>query len=312
MGYPFAMPNTASPPAHAHLRPALALIYLAFFTLGMVGSMTGALVPALRVIYRLDFRTAMAAQWLVLVVSGTLALPVLHALERLGAFRTICAALAVLAIACGVVAMAIGAPWFALVLAGLAILAVGTTALQVSGNPMVTALVDARESHSRLALAQAFNSLGVLGGVNLGATVMLGKGGSAPNLTAGVTQAYGMIAAFTLAALAMFVLGRRWLPAQVAVNHPALSARRWPRAGPGRGVGIALYVGAEGAIGSVLINFLHQPDVLGLSLGTAGSMVANLYWGGALAGRFAGSWLLTRFPPRACWRWRRSRRRPCA
>jgi MFS transporter, FHS family, L-fucose permease len=43
-----------------------------------------------------------------------------------------------------------------------------------------------------------------------------------------------------------------------------------------------------------MINFLNQPDVLGVSLEEAGGMLANFYWGGALAGRFVGSWLLTR------------------
>jgi len=62
---------------------------------------------------------------------------------------------------------------------------------------------------------------------------------------------------------------------------------------------IGLYVGAEVSIGSIMINFLNQPHVLGLSLEDAGGYLANFYWGGALCGRIVGTLLLTRF--RATW-----------
>jgi FHS family L-fucose permease-like MFS transporter len=56
---------------------------------------------------------------------------------------------------------------------------------------------------------------------------------------------------------------------------------------------IFLYVGAEVSIGSVMINFLHQPDVLDVPLETGGRIL-SLYWLGAMVGRFIGSALLTR------------------
>ena len=59
---------------------------------------------------------------------------------------------------------------------------------------------------------------------------------------------------------------------------------------------IFIYVGAEVTIASLMINFLNLQDVLGLPLQTAGSWLANFYWGGALVGRFIGSALLTRVP----------------
>jgi FHS family L-fucose permease-like MFS transporter len=48
------------------------------------------------------------------------------------------------------------------------------------------------------------------------------------------------------------------------------------------------------SIGSIMINFLNQPHVLGLSYEAAGGYLANFYWGGALAGRLIGTLLLTR------------------
>ncbi len=60
-------------------------------------------------------------------------------------------------------------------------------------------------------------------------------------------------------------------------------------------LGIFIYVGSEVAIGSLMTNFLESPNILSLSVGDAGRLVA-LYWAGALMGRFAGSALLTRIP----------------
>jgi FHS family L-fucose permease-like MFS transporter len=65
---------------------------------------------------------------------------------------------------------------------------------------------------------------------------------------------------------------------------------RWALFGAGA---IFLYVGAEVSIGSIMINFLHQPDVLAIPLDSAGRLL-SLYWMGAMVGRFAGSIVLRR------------------
>jgi FHS family L-fucose permease-like MFS transporter len=56
-------------------------------------------------------------------------------------------------------------------------------------------------------------------------------------------------------------------------------------------VSIFLYVGAEVSIGSVMTNYLMQPHTLGLVAERAGRLV-SLYWGGAMVGRFVGSFVL--------------------
>jgi FHS family L-fucose permease-like MFS transporter len=67
---------------------------------------------------------------------------------------------------------------------------------------------------------------------------------------------------------------------------------RWALLG---GLAIFLYVGAEVSIGSIMINFLHQGSVLGVSLERAGQLL-SLYWLGAMVGRFAGSALMAWVP----------------
>ena len=59
---------------------------------------------------------------------------------------------------------------------------------------------------------------------------------------------------------------------------------------------IFLYVGAEVAIGSFLVSYLIQPNVLALSQGDAGKLIP-VYWGGALVGRFVGSAVLRLVSP---------------
>ena len=59
---------------------------------------------------------------------------------------------------------------------------------------------------------------------------------------------------------------------------------------------IFLYVGAEVTIGSVLVNFLMQPSILGLAQQTAGERL-SLYLGGAMAGRFVGGFVLRMAAP---------------
>ena len=59
---------------------------------------------------------------------------------------------------------------------------------------------------------------------------------------------------------------------------------------------IFLYVGAEVAIGSLIVSYLKQPAVMGLTDQSAGKHVA-FYWGGALIGRFIGSAVLRLVSP---------------
>jgi FHS family L-fucose permease-like MFS transporter len=59
---------------------------------------------------------------------------------------------------------------------------------------------------------------------------------------------------------------------------------------------IFLYVGAEVSIGSILVNYLMQGSVMGITAEAAGEHVPY-YWGGAMVGRFIGAYLLRVFAP---------------
>jgi len=63
-------------------------------------------------------------------------------------------------------------------------------------------------------------------------------------------------------------------------------------------IAIFTYVGAEVAIGSFLVNYLHEPYIGNLDLETAAKFLM-FYWGGAMVGRFVGSYVLAKVSPRA-------------
>jgi FHS family L-fucose permease-like MFS transporter len=58
-------------------------------------------------------------------------------------------------------------------------------------------------------------------------------------------------------------------------------------------LGIFTYVGAEVAIGSLLVNYMGLPQIASLPQATAANFLM-VYWGGAMIGRFVGSAILQR------------------
>jgi FHS family L-fucose permease-like MFS transporter len=106
-----------------------------------------------------------------------------------------------------------------------------------------------------------------------------------------------LLVAAVIGALAVFlwlVRGRLAVAGASAEAGSPLAAFRsgWALFGA---AAIFLYVGAEVSIGSILINFLQQPQVLAVPADQAGRMV-SLYWGGAMVGRLIGSFVLLRVP----------------
>lgn len=289
-----------------------AVALMVFLVMGLSGAMAPTLIPAIRIVFGMGLSSAMTVQWIALVVSGLSSLILAQLLHRFGAKAMVLGGLGLMTLGCLQVRLFILAPLgvdarYALVLFSLAVIALGTSVLQVAANLLVVQLGHVRKASSRLTLAQSFNSLGVLVGVSLGTKLALGaKATGAPAMALGIGQAYGWSAAINGAVLiaAVMVGATAWagsrpsghaaaVPSGIAPIRAALGSG-WALAGAG---GIALYVGAEGSIGSILIPYLHQKSVLDLTLEQAGHYLGWFYWGGALAGRLAGTWLLHRWPP---------------
>jgi len=192
-------------------------------------------------------------------------------------------------------------------LGALFVLASGVTIVQVAANPLATSAGDPHSAHSRLTLAQAFNSVATMVGPLFGAMLILSNQAppdpakldtaalaAARHLEAQAVQLpFQMIAAAVLALAAVCWFVRSWSPpvegvAGIGQDSGHLLRRRRLMLGA---LSIFLYVGAEVSIGSALANYLMLPTTMHLPLQTAGRMVA-WYWGLAMAGRFCGSYLL--------------------
>jgi FHS family L-fucose permease-like MFS transporter len=84
-------------------------------------------------------------------------------------------------------------------------------------------------------------------------------------------------------------------PSETGNILKAFDLLKRPRFGLGA-LCIFLYVGAEVAIGSLIVSYLMQANVMGLPEQVAGTMVP-FYWGGALIGRFIGAGVLRMLSP---------------
>ena len=290
---------------------AFSAVTTLFFAWGFITSNNDPLVVTLRAAFSLNYTEALLTQIVSFLANGLLSLPAAWLCSRIGSIDTILGSLGLMVCGCLAVVLSTDTNSFAPILAALFVLAAGFTGLQVAANPLAADLGAPRRSHFRLNFAQAFNSLGVVLGVHFGSLVMLGdlSPGTRPpaldqaartGILDSVDRAYLIMAALLAALLILFGVLRKFLssvaPVQLrpaAVGMFVAFRSRWAVFGA---LAIALYVGAEVSIGSIMINFLNQRQVLGLPLEVAGGYLANFYWGGALCGRLVGTLLLTRIP----------------
>jgi FHS family L-fucose permease-like MFS transporter len=197
-------------------------------------------------------------------------------------------------------------------LVALFVLAAGITTVQVVANPLISMLGAPATASSRLTFAQAFNSLGTTIFPYVGSALILGSlatidpktlSGGALDVfrateTRVVVDTYLALAA-AIAVLALCVWARRKAlvetPAERVPVLRSFDLLTRPRFAFGA-LCIFLYVGAEVAIGSLIVNYLMQASVLGISAEQAGKHVP-FYWGGAMVGRFIGAYLLRIIAP---------------
>ena len=289
---------------------AFAAVTTLFFAWGFITSNNDPLIVALRAAFSLHYTEALLTQIVFFLAYGLLSLPAAWLTSRIGPVDMILGSLTLMIGGCLLVVLSTSFGAFAPILAALFVLAAGYTALQVASNPLAADLGPPHRNHFRLNLAQAFNSLGVVLGVHVGSVVMLGDAslqGHEAGLTTSALQdaqlravdrAFLIMAAMLGVLLVFFIALRGFLQRAAPDQLRPIPAgmfdavrSRWAIFGA---IAIGLYVGAEVSIGSIMINFLNQPDVLGLTFEEAGWHLANFYWGGALLGRILGTLLLTR------------------
>lgn len=145
-----------------------------FFVWGFVTSLVDPLVAAVKGIFSLSDVEAQLSASAFFIAYGVVSFPAAALLARYRSSNTILFALAMMLGGCAVMMVATNVALYPLVLLGLFILASGVTTLQVSANPLASALGRPERSHLRLTFAQACNSFGTFIGPYVGATLFLG------------------------------------------------------------------------------------------------------------------------------------------
>jgi FHS family L-fucose permease-like MFS transporter len=281
-------------------------VFALFFIFGGITSLNDILIPKLKGLFTLTHAEAMLVQSAYFAAYFVFSLPAAAIVQRLGYMKTASVGLVVMMAGCLLFIPASIAGSFGPFLAALFVLAAGVTTVQVVANPLISLLGPAGTAHSRLTFAQAFNSLGTTVFPWVGATLILGSistlapGAGPAEVAAHNAEETRVIwetylgLALALAAVAAMVWWRRHRLPHAQAEHPPILAAfnllKQQRFAMGA-LGIFLYVGAEVAIGSIIVNYLEQSDVMGLAEREAGRLVA-FYWGGALVGRFLGAGLL--------------------
>jgi FHS family L-fucose permease-like MFS transporter len=286
-------------------------IFLLFFIFGGITSLNDIIIPKLKGLFTLSYAEAMLVQSAFFGAYFVFSLPAAAIVQRAGYLRT--AAIGLLTMTAGCLLFVPASSWglFQLFLLALFVLAAGITTVQVVTNPLISLLGPPRTAHSRLTFAQAFNSLGTTIFPYVGSILILGSLAKVDpsTLTGTALDAFRSAETRTivhtylgLAVALMIVAGAVWLRRnrlkETLVQENILAAftlLKRPRFAFGT-LCIFLYVGAEVAIGSLIVNYLMQADTLGLGEQAAGKHVP-FYWGGALIGRFIGAYLLRVLSP---------------
>jgi FHS family L-fucose permease-like MFS transporter len=287
-------------------------VYVLFFAFGGITSLNDVLIPKLKALFTLKYGEVMLVQFAFFLAYFIVSIPAAALVRRIGYMRSAVVGLLVMTVGCLLFIPASAYGLFGLFLLALFVLASGITTVQVVANPLISMLGPARTASSRLTFAQAFNSLATTLFPYVGSILILGSLATVDPATLSGAALYAfrsvetqvMVHTYIGLAIALVVVAAAvWLERKRFIETPAaptpilrafnLLAR--PRFAFGT-LCIFLYVGGEVAIGSLIVNYLMQSNVLGIAADVAGKHLIY-YWGGAMVGRFIGSGLLRLFSP---------------
>lgn len=321
------------------LRGAFVAVTSLFFMWGFITVLVDALIPRLKEVFELTFLQAGLVQFAWFAAYGLLSIPGGNLIARMGYQRGILVGLATAGLGCLLFYPAAATRMYPLFLLALFVVAGGITILQVAANPYISVLGPEESASARLNLAQAFNSFGTTLAPVVAASFLLGDQilsseairalSEADRLAYYASEASAVQVPFVVLALGFFalagVVGAITLPkilggdSQTTTTYGQVLQNKKLLFGA---LGIFVYVGAEVALGSYMVNyglsldiveevktsgllggmagiaaFIKGMDVSGLDAkGILGALL-TFYWGGAMLGRFAGSALMQRIRP---------------
>lgn len=307
------------------------LVTLLFFLWGFITVLVDSLIPRLRELFTLSYFQAGMVQFAFFGAYFLLSIPASFLLSKIGYKKGIILGLLTMAFGCLLFYPAASYRVFGIFMLAYFILAGGMTILQVAANPYVAVLGSEDGASSRLNLSQAFNSLGTAIAPAVGALFILSDKVKSSNEIAtlsekaknaylsseasAVQKPFLGLALFIVAIAGLFFFAK--LPKLMSETSEGTYQEAFKNKNLMLGVlGIFFYVGAEVAIGSYLVNYFMDMNLIHLikendimmhiANGIAtlfnktfdGADVKSLlgifvifYWSGAMIGRFVGSYL---------------------
>lgn len=291
------MGNTPNTSGNQRYVVPLITLTLLFFMWGFITCMNDILIPYLKSLFNLSFFESMLVQFcffgayfigsaVYFVVSSKWGDPV----NSVGYKKSIIAGIILSAVGCCLFWPAATSSLYGLFLTALFVLGLGFTILQITANAYVSLLGPEDGASSRLNLTQAFNSLGTTIAPVLGGHLIFEFFADGDSISPQATRIPYLIFAAILLLVAVFISTVKLPSFQTSEEEKdvkGLGALKFPHLRLGV-LGIFCYVGAEVAIGSFIISFLEQEQIMGLSESVSKNYLA-LYWGGAMIGRFLGA-----------------------
>lgn len=295
---------------------AIGVVSTLFFLFGFITCLNDILVPHLKEVFSLSYMESMLVQFTFFGAYFIISWPASKLISKYGYKKSFIIGLTLTALGCLSFIFSAKVSIYLVFLCGLFILASGIVILQVAANPYLTILGSPERASSRLIFAQGLNSLGttiapIIGSALILSVALISKENllklSEPEVAAyhtaqasAVQAPYLGLACFVIliaVALSFFkfpsnkteenVLNVRKVHSFRFFDHPKLVLGT---------IAIFAYVGAEVAIGSLMVNFIAHPDIGNMSLEKAGYYLPY-YWGGAMVGRFIGSYIMMKFQP---------------
>ena len=312
-------------------RSALIFLTTLFFLWGFITVLVDSLVPRLKDVFEMSYAKTVLVQFAFFTAFFVVSVPAGTLLSKIGYRKGIVLGLIIMALGCLLFYPAAEYRNFNIFLIGYFTLAGGITVLQVAANPYVALLGSEEDASSRLNLSQAFNSLGTTIAPIVGALFLLSdsvKTSEEINLltalekvdyysaeAATVQTPFLLIAAFIgiLALIFAFIKLPKVMQESPKGGYLSLLKNKLMLMGA---LGIFVYVGAEVAIGSFLVNYFSDMNLAVIVMENEMMMnIANtiasvfnktfsnsdpksllgifiiFYWGGAMIGRFIGAYL---------------------
>lgn len=262
-----------------------------FFIFGFATTFIVTLTAPVKEIFGLSEFGAQLLSSAFFIAYPIMSIPTGRIIDRIGYKWAVIVGLLLMALGSFIYIPAAQLPSFPIFLFGTFVLATGVVFLQVAANPFVTAIGPEKTASSRLNLTQALNSIATMIAPWL-ISVVIFKGLVFPADAAVAADRVPMpfIVLGVFVVLVAFAIYKIKLP--VIINTQTKEKKsilKYPHVVLGA-VAIFFYVGAEVGNAGLIVNYLKSN--LGFSSEEA-STYAAIYWGGAMIGRFFGSFMFS-------------------